>query len=203
MTEVEEWRDVVGFEGLYEVSDQGRIRNVARGMGRTFGKILKPSPRGRYGHLTVTLRKDGKGLTSGVHRHVCRAFHGPAPDEEHDNALHWDGDVTNNRPENLRWGTRKDNANDSIRHGTRRNQYFGSTHCEQGHEWTEEHLYTNPRTGQRRCMTCQKTPPPPGDPRHGKYTTYGTSYCRCLECTEAWRLHCTDIRNKRKGVGRV
>ena len=47
---------------------------------------------------------------------VCLAFHGPRPDD-HD-AAHWNGDRTDNRPENLRWATRSDNLADRGRHGT-------------------------------------------------------------------------------------
>ena len=45
-----------------------------------------------------------------IHRAVCEAFHGPAP-EGKPIVLHLDEDATNNRPENLRWGTQKENLN--------------------------------------------------------------------------------------------
>lgn len=193
----EEWRTIPGFEGLYEGSSLGRVRNVAVGMGRTANKILKATPSGRYGHLRVTLRKSGKSFSMGLHRIICLTFNGPPPGPRHDNALHWDGDVTNNRPENLRWGTRKENAEDSMRHGRRKNQYTGVTSCPKGHAYGP----ADPRTGKRRCVECRRVPPPPGDPRHGKYSTYGSHYCRCDQCRGAWRIHSTEQRNKRKVRG--
>ena len=60
MSEKENWKPVVGFEGLYEVSDQGRVRslNRVRSNGRFYpGKILSPPKRGRY--LKVSLISGG------------------------------------------------------------------------------------------------------------------------------------------------
>lgn len=194
----EEWRAVPGFEGLYEASPRGYVRNIASGMGRTPGRVLKATPAGRYGHLRITLRRDKKSFPTALHRIICLTFNGPPPSPDKDNALHWDGDVTNNEFTNLRWGTRKENALDSMRHGTRRNQYTDVTECDNGHPYGPENSYINPKTGKRRCMTCQTTPPPPGDPRHGRYSTYGTRYCRCPECTEAWRIHSAEQLRRRK-----
>jgi len=53
-----------------------------------------------------------------VHHLICETFHGPRP-INHD-AAHWDGDIANNREDNLRWATKVENAADKIRHGTHR-----------------------------------------------------------------------------------
>ena len=79
---VEEWKPVVGFEGLYDASDWGRIKSLERmkkhwrgGWSRVSERILTPTP-DNNGYLTVGLRKDGKGTTVRVHLLVWDAFVG-------------------------------------------------------------------------------------------------------------------------------
>lgn len=127
MADREEWRAVVGFEGLYEVSSLGRVRGVDRLVpyecgGRVVhrhvqGVVLRPQA-DHNGYLTVALQKHGKVTRRGIHQIVCRAFSGPAPNPD-DEAAHNDGKRTNNRARNLRWATRRENLLDTIRHGTR------------------------------------------------------------------------------------
>lgn len=191
------WSPIPGFEGLYEASREGAIRNVAKGMGRTQGKVLKTAPTGRYGHRKVVLRKDGKSWNWFVHRLIAITFIGP-PTGEKPFTLHKDGDVNNNRPENLYWGTKKDNALDSIRHGTRRNQNSNKGSCIRGHEFSDENTYVSPETKRRVCRKCQTTPPPPGHDSHGKASTYGNRGRRCIKCTEAWRVKSLSQYQKRK-----
>lgn len=67
--------------------------------------------------------------------------------------LHWDDDPRNNRVENLRYGTARDNQLDLIRNG--KNHYRNRTHCAQGHEFTPENVYRPPsRPSKRMCRTC-------------------------------------------------
>lgn len=186
----EEWRPVVGYEGLYEVSDQGRVRSLPRTLrdGRRLkGRVLKPGVSRPYGHLSVSFSVDFNITQHSVHRLVLTAFVGKAPSPEQDNALHWDGDPTNNTPGNLRWGTKKENAGDSMRHGRRKNQNTDASHCKRGHPFTEESKI--PRGGKtaRRCLICRYTPPPQGDKRHGKQSTYTSMGCRCHICKEGMR----------------
>ena len=123
---VEEWRDIPGWEG-YQASSLGRIRSVDRvRMQRQYGTLApvlykgkvraaSQCPKTRY--IKVGLTQPGKRKrTMAVNVLVCLAFHGPRPDD-HD-AAHWNGDRTDNRPENLRWATRSDNLADRGRHGT-------------------------------------------------------------------------------------
>lgn len=67
----------------------------------TYGKL--DTTKGRF-HITYRRR------TYRVHRLVCEAFHGPAPDGK-PNVLHRDEDGRNNKPINLKWGTQKENLN--------------------------------------------------------------------------------------------
>lgn len=120
----EEWRDVVGYEGLYQVSSLGRVKSLERdvsrgrkGIRRFPEKIMRQNPRG--GYPSVELAKSGVPKMKLVHRLVCEAWHGPSPSGEHQ-AAHADGTKNNNRPSNLRWATRVENAQDRTLHG--RNQ---------------------------------------------------------------------------------
>lgn len=77
----------------------------------------------RQGHLRVGLTKDGKQVWKFVHHLVLEAFVGPRPKGKQ--CRHLNGVPTDNRAENLAWGTAKENTDDKVRHGT---IPFGSRH---------------------------------------------------------------------------
>ena len=77
---------------------------------------LKPI-RKQSGHLFVNLVRGGVKKCRAVHRLVLETFVGPCPSGYQ--CCHWDGVPSNNHLENLRWGTPKDNADDTLRHGRR------------------------------------------------------------------------------------
>lgn len=114
----EEWRDVPGLEGLYQASSLGRIKRlgrwvVARNNGRRFwGEEIVRGYVNKRGYRQVKVF--GKGAP--VHRLVCLAFHGEPPSPAH-HAAHANDIKTDNRPENLRWATAKENAEDRQRNG--------------------------------------------------------------------------------------
>lgn len=117
----ERWVPIQGYEGLYEVSDHGRVRRMVR---RHFSEViqipaplaLKPRNMGRY--KGVCLAKDAGVKYLYLHRLVAQHFIGPAPTPKHDVA-HEDGTRDNNHWANLRWKTRKENMADCVKHGTR------------------------------------------------------------------------------------
>ena len=111
----EEWRDVVGYEGRYQVSSMGRVKSLERKVRHWRGgeriqkeRILKPS-NDRRGYLLVSLCDGEKRKTFSVHRLVCQAFHenpDNKPQVNHINEI-----KTDNRASNLEWATARENSN--------------------------------------------------------------------------------------------
>ena len=102
----EEWKDIKGYEGLYQVSNLGNVRNK-------MGKLLKPFRKGKYGHAMIGLSKDNKSSKFQVHRLVAIHFV-PNPENKpevchKDNTLNENG-FLDNSAENLIWGTHKENC---------------------------------------------------------------------------------------------
>jgi hypothetical protein len=125
MKEVKRWKQVVGFEGLYEVSDSGNVRSIDRicSDGHLYrGKNLKARKTVK-GYLRVSISRNCKTKLFSVHALVLEAFVGPRPIGYE--SCHRDGNRANNVLGNLRWGTKLDNANDKRLHGTMVN---GSAH---------------------------------------------------------------------------
>ena len=105
---MEQWKEIAGYEGLYEVSDQGRVKSLKFGK----EKILKPVKNPR-GYLQVNLCKDGHVKRSTVHRLVAEAF---IPNTQGlETVNHKDEVKSNNAVSNLEWMSQKDNCN----YGTR------------------------------------------------------------------------------------
>lgn len=97
----EQWRDVPDYEGLYQVSDQGRVLKCQT------GRIFKAEPKvSRY--PLVQLEKDGVRKGHRVHRLVARAFLGECPQNMVVN--HIDGNRQNNRVDNLEYCTQVENS---------------------------------------------------------------------------------------------
>ena len=104
--EVEIWKDVVGFEGRYQVSNIGNVRSL-RFRGHKKVSLMKPSVN-YAGYLVIGLGPDRKQYR--VHRLVLEAFVGPCP--EGMEGCHNDGNRANSVLGNLRWDTPSGNASD-------------------------------------------------------------------------------------------
>ena len=112
---IEEWRPVVGYEGLYEVSNTGRVRSVDRyvvdslGHRRFYkGKVLS-IVKNKNGYLLINLYCNEKNKKCLVHRLVAEAF--VSNPDNLPEVNHKDEDKTNNRVDNLEWCSRKYNVN--------------------------------------------------------------------------------------------
>lgn len=153
----ETWLPIKGYEGLYEVSNLGRVRSLTHISSRTDGRhvstwrgrVLKLNP-DSTGYLAVALCKQGTPRKFRVHRLVAEAFiAGMGPGKE---VCHGNGIKTDNRAVNLRWDTSLANYLDQVKHGTA--PYLGRTHCGRGHVLSET-LYVSPK-GKRKCRECRR-----------------------------------------------
>lgn len=112
----EVWKDVVGYEGIYEVSNRGEVRThkdkttytELRGIRNWKQRVLKQKVSKDNNHR-VNLWKDGKGQTWLVHRLVAFAFIAEVAGKEYVN--HIDGNRMNNAVDNLEWCNHKENNN--------------------------------------------------------------------------------------------
>lgn len=157
----ERWLPVVDYEGLYEVSDLGRVRSLDRTetINNRWGPMTRVkkgrvlSPGRRRGYMTVDLRAPGERPRHHlVHRLVARAFLGPHSDGK-GLVLHRNDDPSDNRVSNLRWGNASDNSRDAVRNGV--HGQGRKTHCRQGHEYTDANTLYRPN-GYRRCRECTR-----------------------------------------------
>lgn len=158
-TDAEQWKPVIGYEGLYEVSSWGRVRSVPRTVTRSDGVVQQLRGRllvqsvTRAGYMRVDLCREGVRRPFEVHTLVSLAFNGPRP--EGMQIMHADDDPTNNRPENLSYGTQTENMRQCVDRG--RTYAQKKTHCKRGHEFTPENTII--RTGRsgpgRRCKACR------------------------------------------------
>ena len=112
---MEEWKNIIGYEGLYEVSNTGQVRSLDRYVkysnGRIHlhkGKVLSPV-KDKYGYLVVCLYCNEKQKIIKIHRLVAQAFI-PNPNNLPE-VNHKDEDKTNNSVDNLEWCTAKYNSN--------------------------------------------------------------------------------------------
>ena len=120
----EEWRPLPGYEKLYSISNLGNVRSEERriyyGDNRTLRiepqKIKKLTIRNKGKYLFTTITKDGISGQFGVHRLVAWTFIGEQ--KSGIEVRHKNGNGLDNRLDNLCYGTRADNMQDAIKHGT-------------------------------------------------------------------------------------
>jgi hypothetical protein len=117
----EVWQPVRGYEGLYEVSDQGRVRSLPsqKWNGAAWTKkpgCIRKTSIGAHGYPAVDLKHNGHRKTFTVHTLVLTAFVGPRPTGQE--CRHLNGNRADSRLCNLAWGTPSENDQDRKRHGT-------------------------------------------------------------------------------------
>lgn len=105
---------IPNFPG-YGVTKLGKVYSCRMRWKKGKWRLLKPHPH-EHGHLTLMLVQNGKFKTVHVHQLVLYTFVGPCPKGME--CRHLDGNALNNKKSNLKWGTRKQNRADCIKHGT-------------------------------------------------------------------------------------
>ena len=111
---METWKDILGYEGSYQVSDQGRVRSLTRKRKNRYGEIIKEGVllkerKDRNGYLHVILQNNGEKKFALIHRLVAEAFIPHVADKTEVN--HIDENKENNRVCNLEWCDRDYNMN--------------------------------------------------------------------------------------------
>lgn len=163
------WADVKGYEGLYQVSNLGRVKGVKRDS-RNRGKVLKQQ-KTKQGYYLIMLYKDKKGKYISVHRLVAMAF---IPNPYNKPCVdHIDANPSNNKVDNLRWVTYKENANNPI--SLSRNKVRGTKGYMYGRKHTKESLEKMSRV-QKGHPTSEETRKKISDAKRGK--KYGEEYCK-------------------------
>ena len=118
------WKPVPGYEGLYEVSEDGEVYGLVR------GAILRPGVQTR-GYEFVNLSKDGVHKSTTVHKIVAAAFIGPRPDGAV--VMHYNDEKRDNHFSNLRYGSQKENMEDM-----KRNKGYSGKKPGAGHRMTQD-----------------------------------------------------------------
>lgn len=154
--EGEQWRPIPEHEG-YEASSTGRIRSLDRDVVKRDGSVAWH--RGRV--LVQAIPDDGhnrpvvniRGKTRRVSHLVAAAFHGPRPDGTL--VRHWNDTPTDNRPENLLYGTKSDNSDDAVRNGV--HQMTMRKRCPLDHPLDGDNLRPDvAKDGHRGCLACAR-----------------------------------------------
>jgi hypothetical protein len=152
----EQWKPIPGFEGVYEVSDLGNVRSLARtnAQGKRYkGKLLTPATVPRTGIRQVVLFKDGARHSSTIHKLVLTAFVGPAPEGQE--VVHIDGNASNNALTNIKWGFRSETSQGILKRGN--HVHKRKERCPRGHLLEEGNLTAySVRVGWRSCLACSK-----------------------------------------------
>lgn len=119
-----EWVTAYGTNGRYEISNDGLIRSLYeptyRGSRKRKSPKIKKCFINEYGYVQTVLATGSRSRIAKIHRLILESFVGPRPKLL---ACHRNGIKTDNRLENLYWGTYSDNYLDSVRHGTNPPRY--------------------------------------------------------------------------------
>lgn len=118
------WKDIEGYEGLYQVSNLGRVKRIMFINNKTIkpsNKVLSCNKKDKSGYVCVTLWKDGTRKYDRMHRIVAKTF---IPNIDNKPVInHKDGNKANNCVENLEWVTYKENTHHALKTGLFKNTH--------------------------------------------------------------------------------
>lgn len=110
--EIEIWKNIQGYENLYQISSNGRVKSLGNGNSNNSKERILKQGKNKYGYCVVKLCNEGKLKSFLVHRLVAQAF---IPNVDNKPQIdHINTDRTDNRVENLRWVTNQENCNNPI-----------------------------------------------------------------------------------------
>lgn len=112
----EVWKDIQGYEGIYQISNFGRVKSLKFGK----EKILK-TPTNTHNYPSIYLKENGKKKALRVHRLVAQNF--LVNDNNYPDVNHIDGNKTNNKIENLEWCNRSQNEFHAYKIGLKNNNH--------------------------------------------------------------------------------
>lgn len=178
------WKDVVGYEGLYQVSNRGNVRSL-RYNNTSKTKCIKIYTE-KVGYKRVTLSKNGKSKNKRIHRLVAEAFIENKFNYPHVN--HIDGDKGNNNVSNLEWCSRSHNQ----RHAYDNNlipKKFGKNHWNYGKTGS-----MNVTSKKVKCITTGEI----FESAHEASRKYNLNFSNICSCCRGNRNYCGMLDNGEK-----
>ena len=139
---MEEFKDIAGYEGMYQVSNLGRVKSLARksSAGRNIQERIRKTPINFHGYPMTILSKDAIRKTITVHQLVAIAFLGHIPKGKSVHINHIDFDRTNNNVKNLEITTPRENGNK--KHLKSSSKYTGVCLHKATNKWSAQ-IYLN------------------------------------------------------------
>lgn len=138
--EKEYWKDVVGYEGLYKVSNLGNVKSLDRLVNHSSGgnmtikgRVLKKALSNKY--LVVSLNRYGKCKTIAIHRLVAHSFLNHEPNSDNIVVDHIDNNSLNNKIENLQLIKQRENRTKDIDKNKTTSKYIGVSWHKGANKW--------------------------------------------------------------------
>ena len=196
------WKDIQGYEGLYQVSNYGRIRSFKRMKNNKEARQFKLTPNST-GYISVGLRKNGKKILYQVHRLVAESFI-PNP-ENKPQVNHIDGNKTNNHISNLEWVTASENTQHAYKMGLAKITDKTKEKMSKSHKGKKRKPFTDEH---RKNMSIARKNQKPINPKKVICITTGRIFESMVEGAKFYNMnsreHITDCcKYRRKSAGKL